>query len=75
MSASIEIKIIIKPSLRKYFEAGIRKDHINFSAEEQLARFLAVLLNDTSYPLSSCIAGQQEISLSYRPKAYAEPIF
>lgn len=75
MSESIEIKIVIKPSLVEFFEAGMRKDHINYSAEEELTRFLAMVLNDTMYPLSSSISAQQEISLSYRPKAYADPIF
>jgi hypothetical protein len=75
MSKNIEIKLIINPSLREYFEAGMRKEHINFSAAEELTRFLALILNDTMYPLSSSMTGKAEISLSYRPRAYADPIF
>ena len=75
MSEKIEIKIVINSSLVEYFESVMRKDHITFSATEELTRFLALVLNDTIYPLSSSMTGKAEISLSYRPKAYADPIF
>lgn len=74
MSEKIEIKIVITPSLVDYFEAGMRKDHINYSATEELTRFMALVLNDTMSPLSSRMAGKEAIRLSYRSKAYADPI-
>lgn len=74
MSEKIEIKIVITPSLVEYFEAGMRKDHINYSATEELTRFMALVLNDTMSPLSSRMTGKEAIRLSYRSKAYADPI-
>jgi hypothetical protein len=53
----------------------MRKDHINFNATEKLTRFLSMVLNDTMYPLSSSMTGKEKIRLSFRPKAYADPIF
>jgi hypothetical protein len=53
----------------------MRKDHINFNATEELTLFLAMVLNDTRYPLSSSMTDKEEIRLSFRPKAYADPIF
>ncbi len=75
MSESIEIKIVIDPSLVKYFEEGMNKSHIDCSATEELTEFLAMILNDSMYPMASRKVSQQEIHLSYRPKAYADPIF
>jgi hypothetical protein len=75
MSERIEIRIIAEPSLVKYFEEGMSKRHIDFSTAEELTEFLAMLLNDSIYPIVSSKAGEQEIHLSYRPKPYADPIF
>ena len=75
MSEAIEIKLIIDPSLVEYFEEGIRKRHIDLSTAEEMTEFLAMVLNDTLYPIASMQTGEQEIHLNYRPRAFADPIF
>jgi len=75
MSEAIEIKIIIDPSLVEYFEEGLRKTHIDISTAEEMTEFLAMILNDSMYPIASRQSGEQEIHLNYRPRAYADPIF
>lgn len=75
MSEQIELKIIIDPSLVQYFEEGMRKRHIECSTAEEMAEFLATILNDTLYPIVSRKAGEDEIHLGYRPRSFADPIF
>ena len=75
MTESIEIKIVIEPSLSKYFEEGMSKSHINCSTTEELTEFLAAVLNDSMYPIASKKTNEQEIHLSYRPRSFADPIF
>ena len=75
MSESIEIQIVVDPSLVEYFEEGMRKRHINCSAKEEMCAFLAMILNDSIYPMASSKTNDHEIHISYRPKAYANPIF
>lgn len=75
MSQPIELKIVIDPALVTYFEEGMKKDHIECSTAEELTEFLAVILNDTLYPITSRKTGEGEIHLSYRPKSFADPIF
>jgi len=75
MSESIEVKIVVGAPLVKYFEEGIRKDHVDATPEALLTRFLATLLGDTNYPMTSSLKGEREIHLNYRPKAFADPIF
>ena len=75
MSENIEVRIIIEPSLVKYFEEGMSKRHIDCSTTEEMTEFLAMVLNDTMYPIASRKADEQEIHLSYRPKSFADPIF
>ena len=75
MAENIEIKIVIDPSLVTYFEEGVSKRHIDYSATEELTEFLASVLNDTIYPIASSKTSEQEIHLSYRPKSFADPIF
>jgi len=75
MPEQIELKIIIDPSLVEYFEEGMRKNHIECSTAEEMAEFLATILNDTMYPIVSSRANEQEIHLNYRPRSFADPIF
>lgn len=75
MTESIEIKIVIDPSLIKYFEEGMSKRHIDCSTTEELTEFLAAVLNDSMYPIASKQTSEQEIHLSYRPRSFADPIF
>jgi len=75
MSENIEIRIVVDPSLVKYFEEGMRERHINRCAKEEMCEFLAMNLNDSIYPMASKQTNDHEIHLSYRPKAYANPIF
>ncbi len=75
MSEAIEIKIIIDPSLVEYFEDGMRKQHIDLSTAEEMTGFLAMILNDSMYPIASSVSDTQEIHLNYRPRAFADPIF
>lgn len=74
MSETIDITLVINPSLAEYFEAGMRKGHITFSAAEALTRFLAMVLNDSLYSISAIMFGTHEISHSSQPKAYVDPI-
>ncbi|MEA3362668.1 MAG: hypothetical protein U9Q61_05295 [Thermodesulfobacteriota bacterium] len=75
MSESIEIKIIIDPSLANYFEDGIREAHSTLSVTEEMTEFLAMILNDSIYPMTSSKTNEQEIHLNYQPKSFADPIF
>lgn len=75
MPESIEIKIIIDPSLAKYFEEGMSKQHIHATTAEEITEFLAALLNDSMYPIDSSKTNEQEIHLSYRLKPFSDPIF
>lgn len=75
MSETIEIKIVIDPSLVKFFEDGMSKRHIDFSTAEEVTEFLTMVLNDTIYPIASSKSSDQEIHLNYRPRAFADPIF
>lgn len=75
MSKNIEIKIVIEPALAKYFEDGINKRAIDVGVTEEITEFLAMVLNDSIYPIASIQTGQQEIHLNYRPKSFADPIF
>ncbi len=75
MSENIEIRIVIDPSLADYFAEGLRKRHIDLSAAEEMTEFLARILNDSLYPMTSNITGRQEIRLCYQPKSFADPIF
>ena len=75
MSENIEVRIVVDPSLVKYFEEGMRKSHVDCSTTEELTEFLALVLNDTMYPIASSKTSEREIHLSYRPKSFADPIF
>jgi hypothetical protein len=75
MSESIEIKILIAANLFEYFAEGIQKRHIEYSTTEEITRFLAMILNDSMYPIAVTKTGDREIQLSYRPRAFADPIF
>jgi hypothetical protein len=75
MPENLEIKIIIDPSLVEYFEQGMRKRHIDLSLAEEMTGFLAMILNDSMYPIASRQSSADEIHLDYRPRAYADPIF
>ena len=75
MSENIEIRLVIKPSLVKFFEEGMSKRHIDFSTAEEITSFLEMVLNDSMYPIASSQTGDQEISLNYRTKSFADPIF
>ena len=75
MSESIELKIVIDPSLTQYFLEGMSKRHIDCSITEELTEFLAAVLNDSMYPIASKKTSEQEIHLSYRSRSFADPIF
>ena len=75
MSEDIEVRIVIDPSLAMYFEEGMSKRHIDCSTTEERTEFLAMVLNDTMYPIASRKAGEQEVHLSYHPRSFADPIF
>jgi len=75
MPESIEIKIVIDPSLAKYFEEGMAKQHIQATTAEGITEFLATFLNDSRYPIDSSKTNEQEIHLSYRLRSFADPIF
>jgi len=75
MPEIIEIKVTVDESLVIYFENGMRRRHIDCSVTEELTEFLALILNDTMYPIASRNNGEQNIHLSYRPKSFADPIF
>jgi len=75
MSEQVTVRVVIDEPLVKYFEEGMARSHVECSAEEELTEFLAMILNDTMYPMSSRRVGEREIHLTYRPKAYADPIF
>ena len=75
MSERLEIKIVIDPSLAKYFEEGMNKRHINCSLSAEMAEFLALILNDSMYPIATSKTSDKEIPLSYRPRSFADPIF
>jgi hypothetical protein len=75
MSENIEIRVVIDSSLVKFFAEGMRRRHIDISIQEELTEFLAMLLNDTMYPIISSKTGDDKIYLSYRPRAFADPIF
>ena len=75
MSKNIEIKIVIDPPLAKYFEEEMNKRTMNFSVAEEITAFLATVLNDSAYPITSIKSDMQEIHLNYRPKSFADPIF
>jgi hypothetical protein len=75
MSDNIEIRVVIDPALAKYFEDGINKRNIDSSVTEEIAEFLAAILNDSIYPIVSRKSDNQEIHLNYQPKSFADPIF
>jgi hypothetical protein len=75
MSENIKIRIVIDPSLARYFEEGMNRRHIDCSTAEEITEFLTMVLNDTLYPIASSKNCEQEIHLSYRPKSFADPIF
>jgi len=75
MAEGIEITIVVDAPLVQYFEEGIRKDHVDATTGQLLSEFLANLLGETNYPMSARLKNEREIHLSYRPKAFADPIF
>jgi len=75
MFEPVTIKIVVDAPLVQYFEEGIRKDHVDASTEELLVEFLTNLLGETNYPMSARREGDREVHLSYRSKAFADPIF
>lgn len=75
MPEAFEIRVVIDPSLVEYFEEGMRRQHIDYSTSEEITRFLAMILNDSMYPIVSSQTNPGEIHLNYRPRAYADPIF
>ena len=75
MSETIEIRLVIESSLVKFFEEGMSKRHIDVSTAEEITGFLKMVLNDSMYPIASSQTGDQEISINYRPKSFADPIF
>ena len=75
MTESIDIKIVIDPSLVDYFQDEMARKHIEYSTTEELTRFLTTVLNDSLYPISSRKVGDCEIHLGYRAKSFADPIF
>lgn len=73
MSDKMVISLRIDSSLTDYFaKAGHATEE---NAEACLVDFLANFLNDTRYPLTASRTGKQEILLSYRLKAFSDPIF
>ena len=75
MSENIEIRVVIDSSLVRFFAEGMRRRHIDLSIQEELTEFLAMVLNDTMYPIITSKIGDHEIHLGYRPRAFADPIF
>lgn len=75
MSEGVEIRVILAPSLVEYFEEGMHKRHIELDTAEELTEFLVDLLNDSIYPIESHFTGPREITLDYRQRPFADPIF
>ena len=75
MSEQIELRVVIDPSLVKYFEEGMSKNHIDCSTATETAEPLATILNDTMYPIVTDMTSEQEIHPGYRPRSFADPIF
>jgi len=71
MTEQVTTKLMVDESLIKYFKEGMSRNHVECSPAEELTEFLAMILNNTTYPSSSGRAGEQEIHLNYRPKVYA----
>lgn len=73
MTDKFVINLSIDASLVKYFiEAGHETEAF---ATDDIVAFLAAFLNDTRYPLAAKRTGEHDIELSYRLRAYADPIF
>jgi hypothetical protein len=75
MPESVELKIVVEASLVRCFDEGASKRHLDCSATQEMTEFLAMVLNDSMYPLASRKADEQESHLSCRPKSYADPMF
>lgn len=69
------VSLLIDPQLLDYFRQGMQRDHLAGDPQEELVAFLAVVLNDTAYPIEAHLTETEEIMLSYRPRAFADPIF
>jgi len=65
-----QLSLQIDKSLLTYF-----RDHIEGDPLQELALFLANVLNDTAYPIEAHQLKTGEIKLSYQPRAFADPIF
>ena len=73
MSEGIEMEIVMDPPLVKSFEEGMSKRHIDFTTAEEMTELLSMVLNDSMSAFASRKSGEQDVHLSYRPKACALP--
>lgn len=73
MPGKMIISLCVDSSLSEYFAAAGHASDVD--AKDSLVAFMASFLNDTRYPLAACRTGEREILLSYRLKAFADPIF
>lgn len=70
-----QIILSIDASLLDYFRSGMLRNRLAGQPLAELTRFLADVLNDTTYPIEAHLLDTGEIRLSYQPRAFADPIF
>ncbi len=70
-----QLSLQIDSSLYDYFRDGMQRDQIAGEPLQELALFLADVLNDTAYPIEAHLLKSGAIKLSYQPRAFADPIF
>lgn len=73
MAEKLTINLSIDTSLVNYFMKAGHQDEEHVAS--CLVDFLASFLNDTRYPLAAQRTGEKEIELTYRLRAFADPIF
>lgn len=75
MSETAEIKIVVDSSLLDHFNEGLQQLHSNSTAQLEITRLLAIIMDSSQYPLRARRTGKNEIRISYHLRSFSEPIF
>ena len=75
MAQDMEIKIVVDSSLLAHFKEGLRYQRSKNLPEDEITKLVALMLNDSSYPIEAHKTGEREIHISYHLRSFSQPIF
>lgn len=71
----LTITVTIDRSLRDHVEENLARRDPALGAGDAIAGLLAMILNDSAYPIEARRTGDREIRLAYHLRSFSQPIF